>query len=147
MLMVDVASSDSVHTVLCRSTLHECQLLAMKLWTSQHSFMQIKAFCLNIASLCQIPERKWLSWEEMANKKELKRVADHSCQTNRGVQVQSNFFVSPFKISENVGPSLSHTQAQKNSAGFKQIFALKSKTIMFWGLIWPCIVLIRIRFS
>ena len=52
------ASSDSVHTAKYNSSLCNCILLAMELWTNLHSSTQMKEIYPNMASMVQIPTSK-----------------------------------------------------------------------------------------
>ena len=66
-------SSDSVHTARYNSSLRDCRLLAMDLWTNPHSSARMKEMYPDMAmmaSMARIPVSKGFSWEEMANEQE-----------------------------------------------------------------------------
>ena len=64
------SSSDSVHTSRYNSSLRDCRLLAMELWTLQHSLTRTKEMYANMASMVQIPTSEGFAWKEMANEQE-----------------------------------------------------------------------------
>ena len=55
-----VASLDSVHAVRYSSSHCNCQLLAMELWTNQHSSTLMKEMYPDIASIVRIPAKDFL---------------------------------------------------------------------------------------
>ena len=62
-----VASLDSVHAVRYSSSHCNCQLLAMELWTNQHSSTLMKEMypdMSDMTSIVQIPSCKGFSWEK-----------------------------------------------------------------------------------
>ena len=60
------AISNIVHAAKYNSSLRDCLLLVMELWTNPHSSQLMKKMYLNMASMVLIPASKWFSWEEMA---------------------------------------------------------------------------------
>ena len=58
------ASSDSVHSARYNSSLCDCHLLAIELWTNQHSSMQMKEMYPYMALMILIPSSKGFSWKK-----------------------------------------------------------------------------------